>query len=368
MAIPLAYGLTYGIGRVLDTYFIAKDKKQLFDPEKLKEAWKKGKKEGKDKHLSKQDAEELSFSGPTINFVRTNLDELAILASFESIRTGFGVTEYDQAVLEAFKRYSDKTQDMESVRDYLEGMTEEQILGVISNVKGILHEIEFVRMENSDGDSVTATLFPETNHKGFDIELTDESTGQVWQTQLKTTDNEDYVQEWIEKHPDGEILVSKEIADEMGLPSSGFSNEEITVKVETFTEKLLDASEFSPVWYLLPTSLALISISLVVRELYKRYRDGEITIHQFKSMCLKITGIKTGKFAVLMVALKIPVVNVFVGTVLIAKIIYSLSLCVDKIPKKLGKTGDLTAFLTLKRRNSRRWLSGLRFSFSSHKS
>ena len=49
--IPMVYGLTYAIGRVIDAYFIQKRKKGRIDPDFLKSLWKeelkKGKKMGK---------------------------------------------------------------------------------------------------------------------------------------------------------------------------------------------------------------------------------------------------------------------------------------------------------------------------------
>ena len=51
MTIPLVYGLTYAIGKVMDTYFIKKKRNQNFNPEELKknfnEIMKQKKKEGK---------------------------------------------------------------------------------------------------------------------------------------------------------------------------------------------------------------------------------------------------------------------------------------------------------------------------------
>ena len=327
MTIPLVFGLTYGIGRVMDAYFTGKAKGEMLNPEELKEIWKKGKREGKssaEEEEVKKIAEKTRASESVVNFVRTNFDEVAIIASFQSIRDGLGTAEADQAVLAAFKRYSKETQDVDSVRDYLDGMSDDQIGGVVSNIKGILHEMEFVRVENSDGDSVTAAMFPETNHKGFDVVLTDEKTGESWETQLKTTDSADYVQEWMGKYPDGEILVSEEMAAELNLPSSGFSNEEITARVETFVDRLVSTDADASVWGLFPT-LTLLSVSLVVIELYRRLRSDEITQEQFRSMSLRATGVKAGKFGILLAALSIPGLNVVVGAGLVAKVIYSLT-------------------------------------------
>lgn len=45
--IPLVYGLTYGIGKVLDYLFIERAKGNKLSPEEIKNAWNKAKKEGK---------------------------------------------------------------------------------------------------------------------------------------------------------------------------------------------------------------------------------------------------------------------------------------------------------------------------------
>lgn len=264
-----------------------------------------------------------------VRFFKTNLEEVLILASFKAIRYGGEPTEHDPVILAAFSRYSKETQDLQSLRDYLGSLSDEQIPGVVSNIKGIVHEMEFVNYENSDGDSVTAALFPETNHEGFDLLLTDGATGDSWEVQLKTTDSSSYVQQWIDKYPEGEILVSEEIASEMGLPSSGFSNEEIIVKVEAFVDGLISAEPDSKAFDLLSafplTSAAFaVSAAFVVMELHKRFKAGEIVRKQFRDMTIRTTGIKAGKFALLMVALHIPGINVVVGAALVAKLLISL--------------------------------------------
>ena len=51
--IPIVYGMTYAIGKVIDVYFIKKKRNQKFDPEELKKIWeetlKQKKAEGKEK-------------------------------------------------------------------------------------------------------------------------------------------------------------------------------------------------------------------------------------------------------------------------------------------------------------------------------
>ena len=65
MTLPLVYGLTYGIGRVIDVYMVRKAKGQSVDPKILKKIWKEGRKEGKkttDKASAEKHAKEMSLS------------------------------------------------------------------------------------------------------------------------------------------------------------------------------------------------------------------------------------------------------------------------------------------------------------------
>ena len=325
---PMVFSLTYGIGRVMDQYLISKSKGQILSKEVLKEVYRKAKEEGKkeqSEQKKKKDTLETiqESSDKAIRFLKTNFDDIIIITSLQSIRGRVQLSETDNIVLAAFQRYSGSTNSLEETTDYLKSMSEDQLVGVVSNVKGILHEMEFVKIENTDGDSITAAMFPDTNHKGFDVLLTDQDAGSSWEIQLKTTDDASYVQEWVDKYPDGEILVSKEIAEELNIESSGLSNEELTLKVESFVDKLISGGEGASIWHLIPT-LSLISIAFSVMELHKRFIQEEITFKEFKLLSMRVTGIKIGKFAILITALSIPVLNVVVGTALVARVLYAL--------------------------------------------
>ena len=295
--ITISFWFNLGIGQVMDFYLINKAKGELISPEKLKEIWKRAKKEGKtsaDRNKAKHFSNEISKEKTIIRFLKTNLDEMLILASFQSIQGGFFDIETNEMIIAAFKRYSKDTQDPESIQNYLNNLSEEQITGVVSNVKGILHEMEFVKLENADGDKISAVMFPEANHKGFDILMNDSNTGEIWEVQLKTTDNKEYVQEWLNRYPDGEILLSEEIAKEMGLETSGLSNEELTEKVSTFVDNLIGSGMGSSMWNMFPT-LSLISVSIIILEFYKRFQNGEINEKEFQEMVVRASGIKVSK-------------------------------------------------------------------------
>jgi len=242
-------------------------------------------------------------------FFIKNIEEKTILAIFAKVKIGEALTLGDKLVLEAFNRYSSSLSDPEALKNYLSGLTDEQLLGVTSNVKGILHEIQFVAMENNDFDSVYASLYETTNHPGYDVKMFDESTGEQWDVQLKATDNTAYVEDWIENH-DGEIKVTEELASKEGFESSGISNEELTERVEEFIDATIaqGASFTTTIFDYFPHVTAL-TMSIMIIQLYKRKLRGEINNEQFKNLLIRNTGQKAVKVAGLMALLSIPGVN-----------------------------------------------------------
>ena len=243
-------------------------------------------------------------------FFIKNIEEKTILAIFAKVKLGEALTLGDKLVIEAFNRYSSSLSDLDTLKSYLSGLSEEQLMGVTSNVKGILHEIQFAAIENNNFDSVYASLYETTNHPGYDVRMFDESTGEEWDIQLKATDNSAYVEDWIEEH-DGDIRVTEELAEKEGFESSGISNEELTTRVEEFIDaSISQGSSFTTTIFDYFPHVTALTISIMIIQLYKRKFKGEINDDQFRSLLIKNTGQKAVKIAGLMALLSIPGVNI----------------------------------------------------------
>lgn len=262
---------------------------------------------------------------PTVRYIRRNFDEAAILAVAAKLAfdDAPNFSESELATIAAMQRAHPSTgATPEELSQWLSTMDEDQIMGVVSNTKGVLHEMEFVRIENEDGDAVHAALFESTNHADYDIQFTDVDTGATWEAQLKASDATSYVQDWIDQHPDGEILVTHELAEELDLPDSGLSNDELTARTEDVVDRLLEATDDDSLWDYFP-ALSAVSISLVVWSLFQRHRAGEISWRRFKWLVAKATGMKATKLALLTTAMMVPGLNVVTGAALVVCLIYS---------------------------------------------
>ncbi|MDB2359801.1 hypothetical protein N9W04_02955 [Alphaproteobacteria bacterium] len=243
-------------------------------------------------------------------FFIKNIEEKTILAIFTKVKIGEALTLGDKLVLEAFNRYSSSLSDLDTLKHYLTGLSDEQLMGVTSNVKGILHEIQFAAIENNNFDSVYASLYETTNHPGYDVRMFDQSTGEEWDIQLKATDNASYVEDWIEEH-DGDIKVTEELAEKEGFESSGISNEELTTRVEEFIDAAISqGSSFTTTIFDYFPHVTALTMSVMIIQLYKRKLKGDIDDDKFKSLLIKNTGQKAVKIAGLMALLSIPGVNI----------------------------------------------------------
>ncbi len=255
-----------------------------------------------------------------VRYVRTKLEEPLIIAAlghiaFSNLQT-FSAT--DEAVMAALRRSKNSLHDAtpEEIGDYLRGLDEDALPGIVSNTKGILHEMQFVSLENEDGDSVYASIFEATNHPGTDVQFTDAATGASWEVQLKATDSASYANDWIDKHPGGEILVTEELAEKTGLDSSDLSNKELTEDVEQMVDKML--ADDASVWDYFPIISAL-TIANIIWALWQRYQEGAIDWERFKYLAARASGLKVAKIAMLATLLTIPVIGQATGALLIAK-------------------------------------------------
>ena len=260
-----------------------------------------------------------------LRYVRKRFDSLAIVTVLGKIAVAENMsvmTDSDQAILAALRRSRNDLShaDPREIQEYLTNLEEEQVPGLVSNVKGILHEMEFVRLENEDGDDIYASFFKDTNHPETDVQITNQLSGESWSVQLKATDDSYYVQEWIDEHPGGEILVTDELAGEMGLPASGLENEELTANANDFVDKVVAAGEDESFWDYFP-ALTLASISMVLWALWERYQSGQIGWAEFQSLAVKTTGLKAAKIASIGALLSIPVLGQVTGALLIANVL-----------------------------------------------
>lgn len=149
-------------------------------------------------------------------------------------------------VVEALRRSSNALADMPlaDMGSYLRSLDDESLRGLANNVKGIYHELQFVRRENLDGDDVMARVFPQTNHPGADVVLS-RGGEDIAELQLKATDHEAIVKEHLERYPDIPVAATDEVAHILpGVQSSGFTDVDLENDV---SNTLADMADQAPI-------------------------------------------------------------------------------------------------------------------------
>ncbi|WP_168406598.1 hypothetical protein [Acinetobacter indicus] len=268
-----------------------------------------------------------SSSPSPIHYLRKNFDALAIttvLAKLAWNEHRPQLTEADQAVLAALRRSHAELANapLEDIQAYLQGFDEQQIVGLVSTVKGMLHDMEFVRLDHEDGDSLYAAYLNQHDHTDFDVLLADQHSGESWQLQLKAIEGTGTGKDWIAAPPEEMLLATEEIAAQLGLESSGLSTKELTQSVEDAIDVIVTAKDPNDehFWDYFP-AISVASVSLAIYELFRRYQQQEISWSEFKWMAAKVSGIKVSKIAFIGLLLGLPVVGQVTGAYLVAKLL-----------------------------------------------
>ncbi len=138
---------------------------------------------------------------------------------------------------------------------------------------------------------------------------------------------------WIDSNPNTEIFVTEELAERMGLPSSGLSNEDLTMRVEDFVDRMVEIGDDAEdtLWNYFPPLVAT-SAGIIVFELWRRYRSGRISFEEFKALSLKTLGLKAAKYGATFAALAVPGLNVVVGAYLLGSLIFAVNGLVNRSP------------------------------------
>lgn len=337
--IPLVFVLTYAIGSVMDYYFVSKTQGKRVTKEDLVKAFKQARKDAKKnfskdeiKRRTKQAKEEISNYKPSAQkFIQKNIDELSVISVISKLKGGQKiVTEEENIILEAMIRSSNKITDLESAIKFAKTTAAkgtESLMGAANNIKGIAHELIYVKTENEDGDTVYAFLPEDTNNPQFDVLTINTETGEQNWEQLKTTMNSDHINNWIKKYPgsEGSLKVNVEMANKLGFDTSGVSDKELTIDVNNFLDKIIkmDDNTLSQIITLSPP-LTIIAASFVVYGLHKRYKKNEISKNEFIKKSAKITGIKAAKIVTLLSLLALPGIGQVVAVYLIASLMFSV--------------------------------------------
>lgn len=333
--IPLVFVLTYAGGKMMDFYFVAKTKGQNVSKEDLKNAFKDFRKQAK-KDFSKDEIKKeakrvreeiLKDQNRNKEFIKNNIDDLSIFSVMHNFKFGKALlNEEENIILQAIIRSSKSINNLEDAKDFVNEMINrgpEAMMGAANNIKGIAHELKYVKMENEDGDEIYAFLPEDTNNAEFDLIRVNKITNEQEYIQLKATSSADVLDAFYEKYPNSKtkLVASDEIARKEGEESSGISNEKLSNDVDNLLQKIstMDVKLLDELIEKAP-ALTVVSASFALYELFRRYKKKEITKNKFIYLGTKLTGIKAAKITTILALLSVPVIGQITAVYLISKL------------------------------------------------
>jgi hypothetical protein len=158
----------------------------------------------------------------------THLASVALAVTFQRLLSDkiTSLSLEQNLVLDALRRSTNDLEDasVQELADYVQGLSSEALRGVMSNTKGIYHEMLFVQAFNAEHSEVTARLMEATNYPGADVQFIMDGDV-ISEVQLKAVSSPALVHEHLRRYPDIDILATEETAAMMdGIDSSGFRN------------------------------------------------------------------------------------------------------------------------------------------------
>lgn len=157
----------------------------------------------------------------------------------------------------------------ESFSDAVNRMSSDELVGLVSGVKGKLFELQLVDHLNSGTlpDGFHAAIAESATQPGWDIQITDDHGNVSELLQAKATESAQYVKEALDRYPDIDVTTTTEVHGQlvaMGLAqdvhNSGISEAVLQAKVDAATHA---GSAFDPS-DLVPSSIGLAVIALSV--------------------------------------------------------------------------------------------------------
>ncbi len=168
--------------------------------------------------------------------------------------------------------------------DAVARMSSDELVGLVSGVKGKLFELELVDHLNSGGlpDGYHAEIAGSATQPGWDILVLDEH-GQVSELlQAKATESVQYVQEALQRYPDIDVTTTTEVHAQLtalglaeNVHGSGISEAALQAKVDAaaaaHSNAAFDASDFVPS----SIGLAVIALSVFMKKGASLREKGE---------------------------------------------------------------------------------------------
>ncbi|WP_407409794.1 hypothetical protein [Acinetobacter sp.] len=252
------------------------------------------------------------------HYLNRQLNTLEITQSLLDVVQSHSLSSQTHVVILALRFAVDEVKNYDAAlfQDYLQTIDADQIVALVKNIKIQLSLLECLKLQHEQ--DMLYVAYPKNHSNTLEVCLHSQDLDAVCLT-LSAFGQAP----WSVKNPEEHAIAGVEIVH--SLQDENAANHKVMLqRVEDAIDLWVTAKDPNDehFWEYFP-AISVVSVSLAIYELFKRYQRQEMSWQQFQWMAAKISGLKVSKIALIGVLLSLPVVGQVTGAYLVARLLLS---------------------------------------------
>ena len=252
------------------------------------------------------------------HYLNRQLNTLEITQSLLDVVQSHSLSSQTHVVILALRFAIDevKNYDAALLKHYLQTIDADQIVALVKNIKTQLSLLECLKLQHEQ--DMLYVAYPKNYSNTLEVCLHSQDLDAVCLTLSAFGQAA-----WSVKNPEEHAIAGAEILH--SLQDENAANHKVMLQsVEDAIDLWVTAKDPNDehFWEYFP-AISVLSVSLAIYELFKRYQRQEMSWQQFQWMAAKISGLKVSKIALIGVLLSLPVVGQVTGAYLVARLLLS---------------------------------------------
>ncbi len=252
-------------------------------------------------------------------YLDTHINSLSITQSLVHLRQQQPFTPHMHTVLLALRLAQPhlKSADLSTIYAFLEQIESEQIVSLVTQIKQQLTRMQVLKLQHEQDAVYVAYLKDQTQQLDVCIQT-------LWgDSMLLTLQLNSQLPQptWQLKQSEAHLIATQEILTTLD-PAQSPEHKVLAQSVEDAVDLWVTAKDPNDehFWDYFP-AISLVSVSLAIYELFKRYQQQEISWQEFKWMAAKVSGLKVSKIAAIGLMLGLPVIGQVTGAYLVTRLL-----------------------------------------------
>ena len=252
-------------------------------------------------------------------YLDTQINSLSITQSLVSLRQQQPFNPHMHSVLLALRLAQPhlKSADLSIIHAFLEQIDSEQIVSLVAQIKQQLALMQILKLQHEQDEVYVGYLKDQTQQLEVCLQT-------LWgDSMLLTLQLNTQLPQptWQLKAPEDHFIAAQQILTSLDAKARP-EHKVLAQSVEDAVDLWVTAKDPNDehFWDYFP-AISLVTVSLAIYELFKRYQKQEISWQEFKWMAAKISGLKVSKIAAIGLMLGLPVIGQVTCAYLVARLL-----------------------------------------------